>query len=435
LERDGVVREKYQKLWKYIHVDEYQDTNTAQYKFSKILANKNKNICVVGDGDQAIYGWRQADFRNILKFEKDYPDAKIVMLEENYRSTANILAVANDIIKKNKVRVEKNLFTKKEGGEKIGLYSGYDEADEANFVARKSAELIKSGVEPKDIAVLYRANFQSRVLEEAFLYANVPYQVLGVKFFERKEVKDMLSFLRASLNPDALADIKRIINIPPRGIGKVTLAKIFAGEEEKLPAKMKEKVAHFRKVLEKIARQAFQEKISDTLKFILKESGLEGHLKKGSDEDKERLENIYELVTLATKYDLLPPEEAVEKLLEDAALASDQDSLLHNTKQEPANAVRLMTVHASKGLEFPNVFIVGLEQDLFPHTGFDGSAHNEEREEEERRLFYVALTRAERKAILTYASVRTIFGSKQINIPSEFITDIDEEFLEEELLS
>ncbi len=432
LKRDECIRKKYQNLWKYIHIDEYQDTNTAQYRFSKLLVGEQKNICVVGDMDQAIYGWRQADFRNIMNFEKDYPGAKVILLEENYRSTANILAAANDIIKKNKVRVEKNLFTKKEGGEKIALYAGYDEADEANFVARKSAELIASGVAPKDIAVLYRANFQSRVLEEAFLYANVPYQVLGVKFFERKEVKDILSFLRASLNPDSLADIKRIINVPPRGIGKVTLAKIFAGEENALPAKMKEKVAHFRLLLEKIAERAFQEKISDTLKFILKESGLEAHLKKGSEEDKERLENIYELVTLATKYDFLPPEEAVQKLLEDSALASDQDSLVHSTNKEPENAIRLMTVHASKGLEFPFVFIVGLEQDLFPHAGFDSAGFDAEKAEEERRLFYVALTRAEKKAILTYASVRTIFGSKQVNVPSEFITDISEEFLEEE---
>jgi len=432
LEKDSAVLKHYQDLWQYIHIDEYQDTNTAQYKLSKLLTGDRKNICVVGDMDQCVYSWRGADFRNIMNFEKDYKDAKVVLLEENYRSTANILAAANDIIKKNKIRVEKNLFTKKEGGEKIGLYSGYDETDESCFVARKSAELIRDGVQAKDIAVLYRANFQSRVLEEAFLHEGVQYQVLGVKFFERKEVKDVLSFLRASLNPDSLADIKRIINVPPRGIGKVTLTKIFAGQEDTLPAKMKEKVKYFRTALERIAERAVQNKVSDTLKFIVTESGLEAHLKKGTDEDKERLENIYELVTLATKYDFLPSEEAVQKLLEDAALASDQDSLSTHVKKEPENAVRLMTVHASKGLEFPNVFIVGLEQDLFPHAGFDGPGRNEEREEEERRLFYVALTRAERKAILTYASVRTIFGSKQVNIPSEFITDISDEFLEDE---
>ncbi len=382
----------------------------------------------------SVYSWRGADFRNLLKFEKDYPDAKTILLEENYRSTANILTAANDIIKKNKERKEKNLFTKKEGGEKIGLFESYDENEEANFVAKKSNELIKSGVSPKDIAVLYRANFQSRAIEEAFLTQDIPYQVLGVKFFERREVKDILSFLRASLNPDNMADIKRIINVPPRGIGKVTLLKIFAGQEQNLPQKMQEKVSDFRKILEQIEDKALNEKISDTIKFIMKITGIENTLKKGTDEDKDRLENIMELVTLATKYDILPPEEAVMKLLEDASLASDQDSL-HVKKEQENNAVRLMTVHASKGLEFPYVFITGLEDGLFPHSGFGESSKNSERQEEERRLFYVALTRAEKKAYLSYTSVRTVFGMKQVNMPSEFVTDIDDELIENEEMS
>jgi len=382
----------------------------------------------------SIYSWRGADFRNILNFEKDYPEATVVLLEENYRSTANILTAANDIIKKNKIRKEKNLYTKKEGGEKIGLYGAYDENDEAFFVAGKAAELIERGVAPKDIAVLYRANFQSRVLEEAFLHRQIPYQVLGVKFFERKEVKDVLSFLRAALNPDSLADIKRIINVPPRGVGKVTLAKIFAGEEAALPAGMQKKVGEFKMLLDEIKQHALAQKTSDTVKFIMRRSGIEAMLKKGTEDDVERLENIKELVTLATKYDVLEPEEGVNKLLEDAALASDQDSLTLNTNKE-GDAVRLMTVHASKGLEFPYVFITGLEQDLFPHAGFSGNEAQEERAEEERRLFYVALTRAEKKCYMTYASVRTIFGMKQVNIPSEFITDIDEKLLENEQAS
>jgi DNA helicase-2/ATP-dependent DNA helicase PcrA len=379
----------------------------------------------------SVYSWRGADFRNILKFEKDYPEAKVVLLEENYRSTANILTAANDIIKKNKERKEKKLFTKKEGGEKIGLFESYDENEEASFVAKKSSELIKNGTPPKNIAVLYRANFQSRAIEEAFLSQDIPYQVLGVKFFERREVKDILSFLRASLNPDNMADIKRIINVPPRGIGKVTLLKIFASQEQNLPQKMQEKVANFRDILNQIGNKAINEKISDTIKFIMKITGIESTLKKGTDEDKERLENIMELVTLATKYDILPPEEAVIKLLEDASLASDQDSL-HVKKEAENNAVRLMTVHASKGLEFPYVFITGLEDGLFPHSGFGESSKNSERQEEERRLFYVALTRAEKKAYLSYTSVRTVFGMKQVNMPSEFITDIDDELIENE---
>ena len=379
----------------------------------------------------SIYSWRGADFRNILNFEKDYPEAKVVLLEENYRSTANILTAANDIIKKNKVRKEKNLFTKKEGGEKIGLYSAYDENDEAFFVASKAAELIGGDVSPKDIAVLYRANFQSRVLEEAFLSHQIPYQVLGVKFFERKEVKDVLSFLRCALNQESYANIKRIINVPPRGIGKVTLLKMFSGEEEKLPEGARKKVSEFRAMLGEIKEYALNKKTSETVKFIMGRSGIETMLKKGTEDDKERLENIRELVTLATKYDVLEPEEGVSKLLEDAALASDQDSLVANTKKEE-DAVRLMTVHASKGLEFPYVFITGLEQDLFPHGGFGNAGDGEDRAEEERRLFYVALTRAEKKCYLTYASVRTIFGMKQVNAPSEFIIDIDAELIEDE---
>lgn len=427
------VLARYRERWQYIHIDEYQDTNTVQYKISILLAGDRKNICVVGDGDQSIYSWRGADFRNILNFERDFPDAKVVLLEENYRSTANILLAANNIISKNKVRKEKNLFTRKGGGEKIGLYGAYDENEEAHYVARAAQKLITHGAEPKDIAVLYRANFQSRVLEEAFLTYGIPYQVLGVKFFERKEVKDVLSFLRAALNPANRADIKRIINVPPRGIGKTTLAKIFAGCEEELPAGMRAKITAFRDILASISEKAIAEKVSATVKFIIIKSGMEEMLKHGTDEDKERLENAHELVTLATKYDFLQSEEAVARLLEDAALASDQDSLVADTKKNE-NAVRLMTVHASKGLEFPYVFIAGLEQDLFPHGGFSASEPSEERAEEERRLFYVALTRAEKKAFLTYSSVRTIFGMKQINMPSEFITDIDDALMEHETL-
>jgi len=434
LKNDEKVRSHYQAKWKYVHIDEYQDTNMAQYELSQLLAGENKHICVVGDMDQSIYSWRGADFRNIMNFERDYPETKTVLLEQNYRSTANILCAANDIIKKNKVRKEKNLFTKKEGGAKIGLFAGYDESEEATFVAKRSKELIKDGVPARDIAVLYRANFQSRALEEAFLDEHIPYQVLGVKFFDRKEVKDVLSFIRAALNPDSLHDIKRIINVPPRGIGKVTLAKIFAGQEESLPVKMREKISVFRNALAQINDHAKRARTSTTVKFVMKVTGIEDMYKNGTEEDQERLENIKELVTLATKYDILPGDEGIIKLLEDAALASDQDSLTTNKKVE-ANAVKLMTVHASKGLEFPYVFITGLEQDLFPHAGMGNTVGDEEKEEEERRLFYVAITRAEKKAIMTYSSVRTVFGMKQVNMPSEFITDIDEGILKEETLT
>jgi len=429
LQKNQAMREKYQDIWRYVHIDEYQDTNTVQYELSRILAGKERNICVVGDADQNIYSWRGANIRNILHFEKDYPGAKVVMLEENYRSTQNILSAANSVIQKNKLRVPKNLFTKSPSGEKISLYEAYDENDEASFIAEKIRELAKNKTSYQDIAILFRANYQSRALEEAMLSADIPYQVLGVKFFERKEVKDVLSFLRASLNPEGAIDLKRIINVPARGIGEVTLKKILAGQTESLPVATKKKVADFKSLLGRIQETAMKNKPSDTVKYILKETGMENGLSLGGEEEQERIENLYELVSLATKYDNLPIEEGIQKLLEDAALASDQDSLMH---QQNGSRVRLMTVHAAKGLEFGTVFITGLEDGLFPHRSFGESGVSQDHKEEERRLFYVAITRAKQRLFLTYASVRTIFGSRNMTVPSDFLNDIPEELMEAE---
>ncbi|MEI8174620.1 MAG: UvrD-helicase domain-containing protein [bacterium] len=450
------IRKIYQEKWEYVHIDEYQDTNEVQYLMSQMLAENNKNICVVGDADQNIYSWRGANLKNILSFEKDYPNTKIVMLEENYRSTQNILEAANVVIKKNKYRPDKNLFTKNDTGEKIGLYEALAENDEAEFVATKIVEIIDQagtafghglaggGTRRTDdlnksstslvyssIAVLYRANFQSRALEEAMLRYNIPYQVLGVKFFERKEIKDTLAYLRASLNPNSLSDIKRIINFPARGIGKVTLLKIFANDMEDLPIKMRIKIDNFYKTLEEIKEKIQNEKTSQIIKFVVKKSGIENELSSGTEEDTERLENIKELATLALKYDDLENGLGVEKLLEDASLASDQDSLIERgEKKETVNAVKLMTVHASKGLEFNSVFITGLEDGLFPHQRKnEGESFDNE---EERRLFYVAITRARNKLFLSFTNFRTIFGSRQINTPSEFISDIPADLLEKE---
>lgn len=423
------VLKKYHDTWKYIHIDEYQDTNTAQYELSHLLAKKEKNVCVVGDSDQNIYGWRGANLRNILNFEHDYPGAKVVLLEENYRSTQNILQAANDIIKKNKIRKEKNLFTKNVEGEKISVFEAYDEADEARFIASKSAELIERGVPSNEIAVLYRANYQSRALEEGFLSLNVPHRVLGVKFFERKEVKDVLAYIRAGRNPAGLSDIKRVINVPPRGVGDATIAKIFSGKEDSLPPKMRERISIFWALLEKIKNSSETMKTSELVRFVIKETGLEKFFKEeGGEEDLERLENMMELASLATKYDIFEPDEGVEKLLSDAALASDQDSM---DQKKNKDGVRLMTAHASKGLEFDYVFIVGLEQGLFPHARVNLPTTTEEDSEEERRLFYVAITRARKKVFLTFATVRTIFGSRQVETPSEFIYDIDPTLLEQ----
>ncbi len=423
------IREEYQRRWKYIHIDEYQDTNTVQYEMARLLAGAKMNICAVGDGDQNIYSWRGANLQNILNFEKDYAGAQTILLEENYRSTQTILAAANDVIKKNTVRKEKNLYTRNAEGDKISLIESYDEGGEARTIGEKIKNLIDSGTNPENIAVLYRANFQSRALEEAFLIMEIPYQVLGVRFFERKEVKDILSFIRAALNPESLSDIKRIIDSPPRGIGKATLVKMFAKDEASLTPAAQKRVNEFWVLLASIQEYALVEKTSKLIKFVSEKSGIEASLKTGTDEDNDRLENIHELVTLATKYDILPPEEAVEKLLGDAALASDQDSMIKSSR-----AVKLMTVHAAKGLEFPYVFVTGLEQDLFPHKRMSSGTVSKEDSEEERRLFYVAITRAKKKLYLSYASVRTIFGQRQVNAPSEFLSDIDDTYTEREVV-
>jgi len=425
LEENKAVRETLQKRYQYIHVDEYQDTNKVQFRIAELLAGDAHNICVVGDIDQNIYSWRGADIKNVLQFENHFPNSTTILLEENYRSTQTIIAASNDIIKKNKNRVEKNVFTNNQEGEKITLYAGMTGYDEAEYIALKAKELIDEGADPSGIAVLYRTNFQSRALEEAFLNFEVPYQLLGTKFFERREVKDTLSYLRLALNPGSNADLTRVINTPARGIGKVTMLKVIAGARDQLNAGATAKVEKFDDIMMDIAKAATEKKLSDTLKFIMKRSGMEdAFIEEGTEEAMERIENLRELVTLASRFDTVDPEEAVEMLLETAALQSDQDEIKN---KEELDAVRLMRIHAAKGLEFPYVFISGLEEGLFPHERIDdGKTDNEE----ERRLFYVALTRAEKKVFLCYAHMRTIFGQQKVNLPSSFINDISKEHVE-----
>lgn len=427
LEKHPDIRAYYQNLWQYVHIDEYQDTNKVQNRIAELICEHHHNICVVGDTDQNIYSWRGAEIKNMLTFEKKHADAHVILLEQNYRSTKMILAVANDIISKNKWRIDKKLFTENTEGEKVSVYEAFNEVDEAHFIAQRSKEIIEKGTSPDEIAVLFRANFQSRILEEAFLAYGVPYQMLGTKFFERKEIKDMLSYIKSALNPDSSVDLARIINVPPRGIGKVTLDKIEAGEADSLPAKTQEKIRLFREMLARIKEFMLSNKASESIRFIVDISGMADAYSKGNDEDQERLENIMELVTLATGYDELLPEEGIEQLLTDAALVSDQDSLKKET-----SGVKLMTVHSSKGLEFDSVFVSGMEEDLFPHRRFGEKKKEGEDSEEERRLFYVAITRARKKLYLTLAQMRTIFGNKQINTPSHFIADINEDFLDQE---
>ncbi len=418
------VRAHYSKTWEYIHIDEYQDTNKVQYEIASLLAEENRNICVVGDTDQLIYSWRGADIENLLDFEKNYPETKVIILEQNYRSTQTILTAANNVIKKNVMRREKNLFTKNIEGEKIELLISYIEQEEARIVAEKARELITNGTDPREIAILYRANFQSRILEESFLNKNIPYQVLGVRFFERKEVRDVLSFIKAALNRDSTNDLVRIVNVPPRGIGKATIMKVVTGQENTLGPGLKNKVAQFLNLLERIKLVAIKESPSQLIKYIIRESGMENVYRNGTSEEQEKLENLRELVSVATQYDSYPPEEAIEKLLENVALATDQDEL-----EKDNNAVKLMTVHASKGLEFDYVFIVGLEEDLFPHQRIGQEDRNQSESEEERRLFYVALTRARKKVFLSYAQLRTIYGAQKVNTPSNFISDIGNEHI------
>lgn len=418
------IKKYYSSVWNYIHIDEYQDTNRVQYEIATLLAEEHRNICVVGDVDQNIYSWRGADITNLLNFEKEYPEAKVILLEENYRSTQTIITAANNVIKKNLIRKDKNLFTKNIEGEKIELLISYTEQEEARVIAENAKDIIDNGGEPREIAVLYRANFQSRVLEEAFLKKNIPYQVLGVRFFERKEVKDVLSFIKASLNRESTSDLVRIVNVPPRGIGKATILKVVTGQENTLGPGLRNKVAQFLNLLEQIKGIAKSQSPSQLIKFILRESGIENSYRNGSPEEQDKLENLRELVTVASQYDYLPIGEGIEKFLENSALATDQDEL-----EKDNNAVKLMTVHASKGLEFDYVFIAGLEEDLFPHQRMNDGEVSQSQLEEERRLFYVALTRARKKVFLSYSQLRTIYGAQKLNTPSNFISDIGDEHI------
>ncbi len=424
LRKSDRVRGLLQNRWTHITIDEYQDTNKAQYHIAALLTGEKKNICVVGDTDQNIYSWRGADIAHLMEFERAFPGTTVVTLEQNYRSTRTILSAANSVIQKNVNRKPKTLFTEKETGAPITLYGGVNEMDEAWYIAQQAATLIETGTPAHEIAVLYRENFQSRGLEEAMLNFGVPYRVLGTRFFERKEVKDVLAYLRAALNPKNKTDIERVVGVPPRGIGKVTLEKVFAGADAELPAAAQKKVAAFRLTLAKIKHGIETLPPSEAVALAVEVSGMDALYSK-TDEGRERIDNIRELVNFAARFDdpasSGPPTTGIERLLEEAALQSDQDQL-----EDAHEAASLMTVHAAKGLEFDAVFISGLEQGLFP-----SQRESEGRdEEEERRLFYVALTRAKKKLYLSYALQRMKYGTREFTIPSEFIDDIDARLIE-----
>ncbi|MBI2025177.1 UvrD-helicase domain-containing protein [Candidatus Kaiserbacteria bacterium] len=423
LEEHNDIRELAQNRWSHIHIDEYQDTNSLQERLAGILAEKHKNLFVVGDGDQAIYGWRGARMENILNFEKRYPQAQTVILERNYRATKNLVDAANAVIEKNKNRREKYSTTEKDAGESIVVHIALNAEDEARWIANRIKQQMSEGQKPEEMAILFRTNFQSRALEEGMLRAGVPHKVLGTRFFARKEVKDALAWMRLALDPSREADKIRAASSPPRGIGKVTLGKLVAGERAQLRAGELAKVEAFERVVQELSRSALSLKPSEFVKLAVEKSGMKKALfDEGSEEDRERFENIEELASVAARHDEMPGKDGIALFIAEAALASDQDELDIHQGDTSRRGVTLMTVHAAKGLEFNTVFVSGMEEGLFPHANMNEKDRDEE---EERRLFYVAMTRAKDRLCLTLARIRKIYGADSVTIPSSFLADID----------
>jgi len=424
LEEHADVRTLVQERFHFIHIDEFQDTNELQGRLASLLCGERRNLFVVGDIDQTIYTWRGATIDNLLSFEQAYPSAKTIVLEHNYRSTKTIVEAANQIIERNRNRKEKRSVTENGYGDRITLHAADTSEREALWIAKEAKRRIRSGTAPEEIAVLFRTNFQSRAVEEAFLHEQVPYRLLGTRFFDRKEVKDVLSWVRLALDPSREADRMRAVQFPSRGIGKVTLGKLSAGQREGLRAGEKAKVEAFEEVVHGLNAFLPGATPSVFVRAVMQRSGIESALAKGGEDDQERLENAKELATLAARYDYLTGEEGIAAFLADAALAGDQDELDRPGK----SGVTLMTVHAAKGLEFDVVFVAGLEEGLFPHEGMGGDEERDE--EEERRLFYVAVTRARKCLILTMARIRRIYGTDYLQEPSQFLHDIDASLME-----
>jgi DNA helicase II / ATP-dependent DNA helicase PcrA len=425
------VLSKYQQLWRYILIDEYQDTNRAQYLFAKLLAAESRNLCVVGDDWQSIYSWRGANFQNILNFERDWTDAKVIKLEQNYRSTKAILTAAQNVIEKNDVRSDKALWTENESGSPIFVYEARNEEDEAGFICREVTRLMHSGKKLSEMAVFYRTNAQSRAVEEQLLRNRVPYKIVGgVRFYERKEIKDILSWIRVASGASDWVSFARSLTTPPSGIGEVSIGKIRDfGEKENLKLSMFRNMnlseivsprtanllgEYFQKIT-KIERAA-EGGIKDAIDMAITVSGYKKYLSDGSFQNEERLENLSELLSVADEYEKLKGKITLADFLEEVALISDLDSY-----KEQAEGVTLMTLHTAKGLEYDTVFIVGLEENIFPHSRslFDPPAL-----EEERRLFYVGITRARQTLYLLHATSRLYFGNIQSNQASRFLSEI-----------
>lgn len=422
------VLKNYQELYKYILIDEYQDTNEAQYILVKMISAKYKNICVVGDESQSIYSFRGSNYRNILNFEKDYKDAKVILLERNYRSTKKILDVANSIIKNNKERKDKKLWTDNESGDNTVYHRALDEKDEAKYVTEKIEKLIDDGVSKKDIAVLYRTNAQSRNIEEALLHDNVPYKVVGsFYFYNRKEIKDLISYLKLIYNHKDDISLSRIINVPKRGIGPKTIENLNL-KASSLGKSIFEvidsgKELEFKKLIEEIEKESEHLSLTELVDFVLEKSGMKEELvSEKSLEADIRLENLEEFKSITKSFEENHGIVSLEDFLEEISLVSDIEEHKKND-----DVVTLMTVHSSKGLEFEYVFLIGMEESIFPHiNSFDSASAIEE----ERRLCYVAVTRAKKKLWIINAKKRILYGNDVSNIPSRFINEIDENLLD-----
>lgn len=437
------VLESYRERFQYVHVDEYQDTNFAQYSLVKVLTQKSRNLCVVGDDDQSIYGWRGADIRNILDFEKDYPDATVIKLEQNYRSTANILDAANQVIAHNEGRMEKALWTQMDAGDPIRLFCAGDEREEAAWVCDRMQQLKLAGDSYGSMAVLYRSNAQSRVLEDMLVRAGIPYRIYGgQRFYDRKEVKDIVAYLRCIVNPSDDVSLRRIINQPKRSIGDSTIAELvrYAADQEMplysalvdvpetLSARPRKCVGEFGDLMNELVMSREDMGVSEFVAFLIERTGLKAQYERDqSDEGKNRVENIEEFLGAVTEYEQSSDEPSLEDFLENVALVSDLDNAEFGNK-----AVTMMTVHSAKGLEFPVVFMVGLEEGVFPNGR---AMQDDSRLEEERRLCYVAITRAQKMLFISFAAQRMLYNQVNYNAPSRFLRELPERVVDDRLIS
>lgn len=435
------VLEKYQDRFRYIMVDEYQDTNTSQYELVYMLAAKYKNLCVVGDDDQSIYGWRGANIRNILDFEKDFPNTVVIKLEQNYRSTKKILEAANAVIHHNQTRKDKSLWTENDGGSILHIYKAENEYDEARFVAERIQEMINEGRSYKDMAVLYRTNAQSRAVEDQFVRKGIPYRLFGgVRFYERKEIRDILSYLKVLANPADTIALRRIINVPRRGIGETSIDKLvtFAegnnlslfdalGRLDEI-TELKTRASKFRdfyEIITSLQRDADELSAAELIDTVVKRSGyFQSLMTEGTEEALSRIQNIDEFVNKAVEYDKTNPEGGLAGFLEEVALVADIDGY-----EAGDDTVVLMTLHSAKGLEFPYVYMIGMEEGMFPT--FRAVMYGGEKDiEEERRLCYVGITRAREELFMTHAKSRMQHGITQYNPPSRFLKEIPQDLVD-----